>query len=159
VLLWTCFPLPGVYAHLDRPESPSLPHAPAQLPLPVLAPTSPSIADDDDVDDGATKMMMMGKGKGKGEGDGCISAATYDELERFARYASAAYQLLCPRPLGNTLVRTVSASSSSSSSSFQVQVGWAREPSLFRSFFFLSEGFSSFLKTVLSLSLCCAVTV
>ncbi|KAH9961559.1 alpha/beta-hydrolase [Russula dissimulans] len=48
----------------------------------------------------------MGKGKGKGEGDGCISAATYDELERFARYASAAYQLLCPRPLGNTLVRT-----------------------------------------------------
>jgi len=48
----------------------------------------------------------MMKGKDKGKGDRCISAATYDELEHFARYASAAYQLLCPHPLGNTLVRT-----------------------------------------------------
>lgn len=37
-----------------------------------------------------------------------VSARTYGELERFAKYASAAYQYLCPRPLGNTLVRSVS---------------------------------------------------
>jgi len=37
-----------------------------------------------------------------------VSADTYGELERFAKYASAAYQYLCPRPLGNTLVRSFS---------------------------------------------------
>ena len=37
-----------------------------------------------------------------------VSAHTYGELELFAKYASAAYQYLCPRPLGNTLVRSVS---------------------------------------------------
>jgi hypothetical protein len=43
-----------------------------------------------------------------------VSARTYGELERFAKYASAAYQYLCPRPLGNTLVRSVSRARSRS---------------------------------------------
>ena len=42
-----------------------------------------------------------------------VSEHTYGELERFAKYASAAYQYLCPRPLGNTLVRSVSRSCAS----------------------------------------------
>ncbi|KAN0116380.1 alpha/beta-hydrolase [Russula decolorans] len=33
---------------------------------------------------------------------------TYDELERFAKYSSAVYQFLCPRPLGNSLVQSFS---------------------------------------------------
>ena len=37
-----------------------------------------------------------------------ISEDTYGRLERFAKYASAAYQVLCPHPLGNTLVQSVS---------------------------------------------------
>ena len=36
-----------------------------------------------------------------------VSVDTYGELERFAKYASAADQFLCPRPLGNTLVQSV----------------------------------------------------
>lgn len=40
--------------------------------------------------------------------DSSVSMHTYDELELFAKYASAVYQFLCPRPLGNTLVRSVS---------------------------------------------------
>jgi len=40
--------------------------------------------------------------------DSSVSMHTYDELERFAKYASAVYQFLCPRPLGNTLVRSFS---------------------------------------------------
>jgi hypothetical protein len=41
--------------------------------------------------------------------DSNVSVHTYGELERFAKYASAVYQFLCPRPLGNTLVQSVSA--------------------------------------------------
>ncbi len=41
--------------------------------------------------------------------DNIVSMHTYVELERFAKYASAVYQYLCPRPLGNTLVQSVSA--------------------------------------------------
>lgn len=37
-----------------------------------------------------------------------VSMHTYDELERFAKYSSAVYQFLCPRPLGNSLVQSVS---------------------------------------------------
>jgi hypothetical protein len=37
-----------------------------------------------------------------------VSEDTYGRLERFAKYASAAYQVLCPYPLGNTLVQSVS---------------------------------------------------
>lgn len=40
--------------------------------------------------------------------DSSVSVHTYDELVRFAKYASAVYQFLCPRPLGNTLVQSVS---------------------------------------------------
>jgi hypothetical protein len=40
--------------------------------------------------------------------DSSISMHTYDELERFAKYSSAVYQFLCPRPLGNSLVQSVS---------------------------------------------------
>jgi hypothetical protein len=39
--------------------------------------------------------------------DGSISEETYSELERFAKYSSAVYQFICPRPLGNTLVLPV----------------------------------------------------
>ena len=42
--------------------------------------------------------------------DSSVSAHTYDELERFAKYASAVYQFLCLRPLGNSLVQSVSCS-------------------------------------------------
>ncbi|KAJ7905921.1 alpha/beta-hydrolase [Mycena leptocephala] len=35
-----------------------------------------------------------------------ISSSLYDDLVRFTKYSSAAYQLLCPRPLGNTLVHS-----------------------------------------------------
>ena len=37
-----------------------------------------------------------------------IPQSTYADLTRFAKYSSAAYQALCPRPLGNTLVEEVS---------------------------------------------------
>ena len=37
-----------------------------------------------------------------------VSGHTYGELERFARYASAAYQYLGHRQLGNTLMRSLS---------------------------------------------------
>jgi hypothetical protein len=40
--------------------------------------------------------------------DSSVSMHTYDELERFAKYSSAVYQFLCPRPLGNSLVQSVS---------------------------------------------------
>jgi hypothetical protein len=40
--------------------------------------------------------------------DSNVSIHTYDELQWFAKYASAVYQILCPRPLGNTLVESVS---------------------------------------------------
>lgn len=33
-----------------------------------------------------------------------IDRETYDDLVRYTKYASASYQTLCPRPLGNTLV-------------------------------------------------------
>jgi hypothetical protein len=39
--------------------------------------------------------------------DGSISEGTYSELEWFAKYSSAVYQFICPRPLGNTLVLPV----------------------------------------------------
>lgn len=37
-----------------------------------------------------------------------ISKETYDDLVRYTKYASGAYQILCPRPMGNTLVGKVS---------------------------------------------------
>ena len=37
-----------------------------------------------------------------------VSAHTCGDFERFAKYASAAYQYLCPYPLGNVFVRSVS---------------------------------------------------
>lgn len=40
--------------------------------------------------------------------DSNVSLHTYHELERFAKYSSAVYQFLCPRPLGNPLVQSVS---------------------------------------------------
>ncbi|KAG1765379.1 Alpha/Beta hydrolase protein [Suillus placidus] len=36
--------------------------------------------------------------------DNGISEELYNELVRYAKYASGAYQVLCPRPMGNTLV-------------------------------------------------------
>lgn len=33
-----------------------------------------------------------------------IDQETYDNLVRYTKYASASYQTLCPRPMGNTLV-------------------------------------------------------
>ena len=53
-----------------------------------------------------------------------VSAHTYGELELFAKYASAAYQYLCPRPLGNTLVRSVSCARASHVCWF-VLLGWS----------------------------------
>ncbi|KAJ7183672.1 alpha/beta-hydrolase [Mycena filopes] len=38
-----------------------------------------------------------------------ISSSLYDDLVRYTQYSSAAYQLLCPSPLGNTLVQSFSA--------------------------------------------------
>ncbi|KAJ7863392.1 alpha/beta-hydrolase [Mycena leptocephala] len=38
-----------------------------------------------------------------------ISSSLYDDLVRYTKYSSAAYQLLCPSPLGNTLVQSFSA--------------------------------------------------
>jgi hypothetical protein len=46
--------------------------------------------------------------------DSSVSMHTYDKLERFAKYSSAVYQFLCPRPLGNSLVRSVSCVARSS---------------------------------------------
>jgi len=113
---WTSSLLPGAYAHLDQHQSP---HPPPQLPL--LLPGPPAPPPPPSHDDNAMKM--------KEGGDGSISATTYDELERFAKYASAAYQFVCPRPLGNTLVRTVSVVSSiSSTRSFVWLAGLRREP-------------------------------
>ena len=40
-----------------------------------------------------------------------VDQQTYDNLVRYTKYASGAYQLLCPRPMGNTLVAQVSARS------------------------------------------------
>ena len=36
-----------------------------------------------------------------------IDQSTYNDLERYTKYSSAAYQLVCPRPLGNKLVNQV----------------------------------------------------
>ncbi|EGO25983.1 hypothetical protein SERLADRAFT_388749 [Serpula lacrymans var. lacrymans S7.9] len=33
-----------------------------------------------------------------------ISQSVYDDLVRYTKYSSGAYQILCPRPMGNTLV-------------------------------------------------------
>ncbi|KAJ6522275.1 Alpha/Beta hydrolase protein [Mycena capillaripes] len=38
-----------------------------------------------------------------------ISSSLYDDLVRYTKYSSASYQLLCPSPLGNTLVKSFSA--------------------------------------------------
>ncbi|KAJ6522281.1 Alpha/Beta hydrolase protein [Mycena capillaripes] len=38
-----------------------------------------------------------------------ISSSLYDDLVRYTKYSSASYQLLCPSPLGNTLVQSFSA--------------------------------------------------
>ena len=37
-----------------------------------------------------------------------VDQRTYDNLVRYTKYASGAYQVLCPRPMGNTLVTQVS---------------------------------------------------
>ncbi|KAA1471862.1 alpha/beta-hydrolase [Dentipellis sp. KUC8613] len=37
---------------------------------------------------------------------GGIPDSAYDELVRFAKFSSAVYQLICPRPLGSTLVES-----------------------------------------------------
>lgn len=37
-----------------------------------------------------------------------IAQSTYDSLLRYAKFSSAAYQLICPFPLGTNLVRSVS---------------------------------------------------
>ncbi|KAJ7183668.1 alpha/beta-hydrolase [Mycena filopes] len=37
-----------------------------------------------------------------------VSSSVYDDLVRYTQYSSAAYQLLCPSPLGNTLVQSFS---------------------------------------------------
>ncbi|KAJ7020909.1 alpha/beta-hydrolase [Mycena alexandri] len=37
-----------------------------------------------------------------------ISSSLYDDLVRYTQYSSAAYQLLCPSPLGHTLVQSFS---------------------------------------------------
>ncbi|KAF5338462.1 hypothetical protein D9611_013235 [Ephemerocybe angulata] len=39
-----------------------------------------------------------------------ISQSIYDNLVRFAKFSSAAYQLVCPRPLGTTLVNVIDKS-------------------------------------------------
>ena len=39
-----------------------------------------------------------------------VDQRTYDNLVRYTKYASGAYQILCPRPMGNTLIVQVSAS-------------------------------------------------
>ena len=36
-----------------------------------------------------------------------VTQSTLTELTRFAKFSSGAYQPICPRPLGNTLVDTV----------------------------------------------------
>jgi hypothetical protein len=38
------------------------------------------------------------------KGGGGVSKRTYDDLDRFTKYASAVYTPMCPRPLGNKLV-------------------------------------------------------
>ena len=38
---------------------------------------------------------------------GGIEQQVYDDLVRYAKYSSAVYQQLCPRPLGNALVAQV----------------------------------------------------
>lgn len=38
-----------------------------------------------------------------------VDQQTYDDLVRYTKYASGAYQVLCPRPMGNTLISQVSA--------------------------------------------------
>ena len=38
-----------------------------------------------------------------------VDQGTYDNLVRYTKYASGAYQVLCPRPMGNTLILQVSA--------------------------------------------------
>lgn len=39
--------------------------------------------------------------------DNGIPDELYNELVRYAKYASGAYQVMCPRPMGNTLVAQV----------------------------------------------------
>ncbi|KAJ7108930.1 lipase [Mycena crocata] len=38
-----------------------------------------------------------------------VSSSVYDDLVRYTKYSSAAYQFICPSPLGNTLVHSFSA--------------------------------------------------
>jgi hypothetical protein len=42
--------------------------------------------------------------------DGGISEDIYSELVLFTKYSSAIYQFICPRPLGNKLVKSVRSS-------------------------------------------------
>ncbi|KAJ2930259.1 hypothetical protein H1R20_g6800, partial [Candolleomyces eurysporus] len=39
-----------------------------------------------------------------------VDQTTYNNMERFARFSSAAYQLICPRPLGTTLIKSIDRS-------------------------------------------------
>ena len=41
--------------------------------------------------------------------DQAIAPGVFEDLVRFTKYSSAAYQAFCPRPLGNTLVQGVSS--------------------------------------------------
>jgi len=42
-----------------------------------------------------------------------VSAATFNDLDMFMKYASSAYAAVCPRPLGNTLVTTFNSAATS----------------------------------------------
>lgn len=85
--LWTPDLLPVLNPLLDSEQSP--------LPILRRPPPEPEQLEDDPHDSN-------------------VSMHTYHELERFAKYSSAVYQFLCPRPLGNSLVQSVSCVARSS---------------------------------------------
>ena len=72
----------------DAPSSSPHPHPQQQHPRPLLRRPPPP-------DDREGRSLLP------------VSKETYGRLEHFAKYACAAYQFLCPSPLGNTLVRSV----------------------------------------------------
>ena len=79
--------LHGIDVAQPHPPSPPSTNSPDQSPLPMLRRPPPG--------DNAPHVRD-------------ISAYMSGELEQFAKYGSAAYLYLCLRPLGNTLVRSVS---------------------------------------------------
>jgi hypothetical protein len=76
----------------DAPSSSPHPHPQRQHPRPLLRRPPPAN------DRGGRSILL-------------VSKETYGRLEHFAKYACAAYQFLCPSPLGNTLVQSVCVSS------------------------------------------------